>query len=94
MELDEITNKPYAQWLEASIKELFDIEPVAISMQMLDAEGAAYTCYWNVAPNDRAIMMDALREDGYREYIRNNKEEIREIMGEDEEEDDNDDGDA
>ena len=92
--MDEITNKPYAQWLEASIKELFDIEPVAISMQMLDAEGAAYTCYWNVAPNDRAIMMDALREDGYREYIRNNKEEIREIMDEDEGEDDDNDGDA
>lgn len=94
MELDEITNKPYAQWLEASIKELFDIEPVAISMQMLDADGAVYTCYWNVAPNDRAIMMDALREDGYREYIRNNKEEIREIMGEDEEEDDDCEGDS
>ncbi len=94
MELDEITNKPYAQWLEASIKELFDIEPVAISMQMLDADGAAYTCYWNVAPNDRAIMMDALREDGYREYIRNNKEEIKAIIDEDEEEDDDDGGDA
>jgi hypothetical protein len=39
-------------------------------------------------------MMDALREDGYREYIRNNKEEIREIMDEDEGEDDDNDGDA
>jgi len=92
--MDDLTTKPYAQWLEASIKELFDIEPVAISMQMLDAEGTAYTCYWNVTPNDRAIMMDALREDGYREYIRNNKEEIREIMDEDEEEDDDCEGDS
>ena len=88
--MDELTTKPYAQWLEDTLKEVFDIDPVAISMQMRDADGTTYTCYWNVSSDDRAIMIDAMREDGYKDFIRNNKEEIRAIMDEDEEEDDDD----
>lgn len=92
--MDDLATKPYAQWLEDTVKELFDIDPVAISMQMRKADGSTYTCYWNVDPDDRAIMLDAMREDGYIEFIRNNKDEIKAIFEEDEEEDDECEGDS
>ena len=55
---------PYAAWLEQTVQELFDICPVCIAMQMIDANGQAFTCYWNVNQNDRAVMLDSMREDG------------------------------
>lgn len=92
--MDDLATKPYAQWLEDTVKELFDIDPVAISMQMRKADGSTYTCYWDVTPDDRAIMLDAMREDGYIDFIRNNKDEIKAIFEEDEEEDDECEGDS
>ena len=64
--------------------ELFDICPVCIAMQMIDANGQAFTCYWNVNQNDRAVMLDSMREDGLLDTIRNNRELINAILnGED-----------
>lgn len=60
---------------------------------MRDADGKSYTCYWNCAQDDRAIIMDAMREDWLFNFLQNNREDIREILeGEDEEEGDEEDG--
>lgn len=77
---------PYAKWLEDTLKELYNLYPVSISMQMIGADGNAYTCYWNVTPNDRAIMIDAMQEDGVLDMIRSNKDLINEILNGEEEE--------
>ena len=71
---------PYAAWLEQTVQELFDICPVCIAMQMIDANGQAFTCYWNVNQNDRAVMVDSMREDGLLDTIRNNKDLINAIL--------------
>ncbi len=60
---DDFSNRPYAQWLESIIKEMFEIDPAAISIQMRDGKGETYTCYWNVSADDRAIMIDAMQTD-------------------------------
>ena len=77
---------PYAKWLEDTLKELYNLYPVSISMQMIGADGNAYTCYSNVTPNDRAIMIDAMQEDGVFDMIRSNKDLVNEILNGEEEE--------
>lgn len=77
---------PYAKWLEETLKELYNLYPVSIAMQMIVADGNAYTCYWNVTPNDIAIMIDAMREDGVLDMIRSNKDLINDILNGEEEE--------
>lgn len=84
---DELTKKPYATWLESVVRDLVDIDPVSISMQMRDAEGKVYTCYYNCSHDDRAVMEDALRQDGLFEWVRDNKEAIVEILNEEDDAD-------
>ena len=54
---------------------------------MIDSEGKVYTCYWNVSEDDRAIMSDALHNDAMFAFIRDNKEEILEILHADDDDD-------
>lgn len=89
MALDaELAAKPYAHWVEDMVQELFNIDPDAISLQMRDADGQTYTCYWNCSRDDRTIMMDAMRDDGLLEFVRMNRDELLEILnGEEDDED-------
>ena len=80
---DEIGSKPYAAWLEGVVREMFDIDPVCVAMQMRDGEGKSYTCYWNCTQDDRAVMADAVQLDGLLDLIRNNRGTIAEILSED-----------
>ena len=77
---------PYATWLEECIKELMSARPVSIAMEMVDDEGLVHTCYYNTSPNDRACMIDAMRDDARFEFIKNNADEILAMLnGEDDE---------
>lgn len=78
------SSKPFAPWLEESIKEMMDANPVAIAMEMVDEYGMVSTCYYNTSPNDRAIMIDAMRDDGREMWIKDNRDMIMTILnGED-----------
>lgn len=80
--------------METVIKDLFDVDPMCVALQMRDANGKSYTSYWNCSQDDRAVMMDAMREDWLFNFLQNNREEIREILesDDDEEEGDEEDG--
>lgn len=84
----EIADARFVPWLESVIKEVFDIDPVAIAMQMRDKDGKPYTCYWEVSPDDRAIMIDAMKDDARMDWLRNNKDLVLEILNEEEVDDD------
>ena len=81
----DISEMPYAAWLEQTVQELFDICPVCIAMQTIDANGQAFTCYWNVNQNDRAVMLDSMREDGILDFLRNNRDMVNAILNGEEE---------
>lgn len=87
-ETEDLFEKPYARFVEKMVKDMFDINPTCISMQMRDAEGKTYTCYWETSPDDRAIMIDAMRDDAFFDWIENNRETIKEILEEEGDEDD------
>ena len=87
----DFAEKPYSEWTETVIKNMFEVDPVCISMQMRDADGKSYTSYWNCSQDDRSIMMDAIREDWLFAFLDTNKEDIKAILEGDEEEGDEDD---
>lgn len=76
----DFTNKPYAQWIEDTIQQLFDIDPVAIAMEMRDDKGQTYTCYWEVSRDDRACMIGAMQDDDLLDFLAVNKDVVAEIL--------------
>ena len=73
---DDWTAAPYASWLEETIQELVKANPQAIAMEMVGEDGLVSTCYYNTSPNDRACMIDAMRDDARWEFIREYKDDI------------------
>lgn len=70
------------------MREMFDIDPTAIALEMADGDGKIYTCYWNVNQNDRACMIDAMHGDSFLDFIAVNKDVISDILnGEEDDED-------
>lgn len=87
---EDWTALPFAQWLEECIREMIKARPVAIGMEMVGEDGLVSTCYYNVSPNDRACMVDAMRDDTMWDFIRGNREEIRAILSDDYVDEEND----
>lgn len=78
----DYANKPYAAWVDDTIIRMFDVDPVSIAMEMRDKNGMTYTCYWNTSQDDRSCMIGAMKEDWLLDFVRNNKELLREIVDE------------
>jgi len=76
----EFEAKPYTPWLEQTFRELIDIDPVAIAMEMRDAEGKTYTCYWNCSRDDRACMIGGMKDDDMLDFIAVNNDVIMELL--------------
>lgn len=77
---------PYVKWLEDIVREMVEIEPESIAMEMIGADDKTYTCYWETSADDRARMISAMQDDDRMEWVRENREAIKEILGEDGEE--------
>lgn len=75
-----IGSKPYATWLEDIVRTLFEEEPDCISLQMRTKNNQVMTAYWNCSQDDRCVMMDAMRDDAMMDWVRNNSEELAEIL--------------
>lgn len=82
---DDWTTRPFAKWLEECIREMINANPEAIAMSMVSEDGLVSTCYYNTSANDRACMIDAMRDDARWEFIFSNKEEIRAVLEDDSE---------
>lgn len=85
---EEFAQLPYAQWLDDTMMQLLEINPVCITINAITDDGEVLSGYWNCNANSRAIIMDAMRNDSLLEYIEDNKDTILEILnGEEEDED-------
>lgn len=80
-----IESSPFSAWLEDVLRELYDIEPACIAMEMRDSDGRVYTSYWQIDSNDRACIIDAMQDDKLVDFFRNNKDMILEILNEEDE---------
>ncbi len=62
------------------MREMFDIDPVAIAMEMRDAKSQTYTCYWECSRDDRACMIGAMQDDDLLDFLAVNKDVVAEIL--------------
>ena len=89
----EIAQKPYAEWLESVVKSVFDCDPVSIAFQMRDEEGHTFVSWYNTTVDDIAIMVNSMQIEGTLQYLKDNKDELMDIINsDDEDEEDGDDG--
>lgn len=77
-----IETAPYSQWLESVVRDLYDIEPVCIAMEMRDTEGQVYTSYWGMDANDLSCFIDTLKNESIMIFVRDNKQLILDILHE------------
>lgn len=77
---DDWTAAPYAEWLEEVIRTLVESNPLAIAIEMVTEEGLVATSYYNVSPNDRACIIDAMHDDAREEWLISNKDFIKAIL--------------
>lgn len=85
---EEFAQLPYAQWLDDTMMQLLEINPVCITINAITDDGEVLSGYWNCNANSRAIIMDAMKNDSLLEYIEDNKDTILKILnGEEEDED-------
>ena len=88
--MSDIREQPYAQWLEDCLREMVEIAPTSIAMQMIGADGKPYTCYWRCSTVELAIIMAALRSDEVMEWAKMNRGELAALLSEDFDEDEDD----
>ena len=82
--MNDWQSKPYAPWLENVIRELVEADPVCVAIEMLNKSGKVLTCYYDVSSDDRARLIGGMIDDDRVEFIKNNRELIKEILeGED-----------
>ena len=79
----DFTTRPYAKWLEDVVREMVGIDPVSVGMEMIDADGQVYTCYYNTSRDDRACMIGGMEDADKLDWIKVNKALIMEILNED-----------
>lgn len=83
----DITQQPYAEWLEASLRELVDLHPRTIGIVCIMPDGSTGTQYFNADNRDRTVMCEALQIDSLEELLRVNADHLRAlILGEEEDE--------
>lgn len=82
----DIKSQPYAEWLEASLRELVELHPQSIGIITILPDGSTGTQYYNCDNRDRLIMCEALQLDMLDELLRVNSDHLRDlILGEEDE---------
>lgn len=84
--MSDIKAQPYAEWLEASLRELVELHPRTIGIITILPDGSTGTQYFNADNRDRTVMCEALQIDSLDELIKANADHLRAlILGEEEE---------
>lgn len=86
----DITQQPYAEWLEASLRELVDLHPRTIGIVCIMPDGTTGTQYFNADNRDRTVMCEALQIDSLEELLRVNADHLRALILGEEDEDETD----
>ena len=84
----DIKAQPYAEWLEASLRELVELHPRTIGIVCIMPDGTTGTQYYKADNRDRLVMGEALMLDYLDALIQVNADYLRNlIFGEEDDED-------
>jgi hypothetical protein len=67
--MSDIKAQPYAEWLEASLRQLVDLHPRAIGIITIMPDGTTGTHYYNYDLRDLTIMREAIIIDYLAELV-------------------------
>lgn len=81
----DIKAQPYAEWLEASLRELVELKPRTIGIVCIMPDGKTGTQYFNADNRDRTVMCEAIQIDNLEELIKANADYLRALILEEDE---------
>lgn len=84
-----VNDIPFKNFFEESIKTICENKPVSLAMVAVLEDGNVFTGYCNASVFDQALMANAIHQDQIIEIVRTN---IKDIMREYEEEEEDEDG--
>lgn len=88
--MSDITQQPYSEWLEDSLRELVELHPATIGIITIMPDGTTGTQYYNADNRDRLVMGEALMIDYLAALICSNADHFREMILGEEDDDDED----
>ena len=91
--MKDYSSKPYAEWIDKSIRQLFDLDPDAIYIGVIK-DGEVGSLIWKIGKDERSMLIQEILALGVFEVIANSKDKItdmlietlREKMGDEDEE--------
>lgn len=87
--MTDFTKRPYSEWIEQSITQLFEMEPENIMFAAKFPDNTVGTAYYNCQNGDRFEFIRAVFTDCATEWIRLNADVISSILSGDGEHNEN-----
>ena len=78
--MNEISETPYAEWLEESIKTIFEQNPDRIAICATLSDGDTLTAYYNCCAEDKAIFSHHINSDAMLDVVLANIDIIKEEL--------------
>lgn len=60
---NNITNMPYAQWLEQTLRDISELPVKGIVLMGVLEDGESYTAYYNISMTDKLILAGLVNQD-------------------------------
>ena len=76
MGMTDITEKPYAEWLEDTIRTIMESKPVSMAFCARTEDGLTLTGYYNADAEDMAVMAHHMYSDAMLDVMKHNASEI------------------
>ena len=70
--MSKLTELPYAQWLEQSLRNIIDLPVEAICIITKMEDGEVGTGYWNTSMADKLVFSGIINQDAMLETLRVN----------------------
>lgn len=78
--MPDIKAQPYAEWLEASLRQLVDLHPRSIGIITIMPDGTTGTHYYNYDLRDLTIMREAIMIDYLADLVEVNAGYLRKLL--------------
>lgn len=78
--MDDITKKPYAAWMEESLKTIMETGAGKICVAAILPDGDVFTGYYNADATDKALFAHNIQSDVTMDIIKANIDTIKMAM--------------
>ena len=69
---NELSNLPYAQWLETALRELIAFPVKGICINAVGDDGSIYTNYYKITMHDKLVIGSSLQQDAMFDTLKAN----------------------